>query len=124
MNPTYFFKAILSFTNIKLHFCGWAFFLIYTIFVVHSGFKHNIIVNSYPILIHQRQYKIIIILMIDLTAFISSLHSVFLRRINLPECSVTLLVPVTYILFCFLKCYHPGTYLLMKESSFLYKIHF
>lgn len=70
------------------------------------------------------QYKIIIILMIDLTAFISSLHSVFLRRINLPECSVTLLVPVTYILFCFLKCYHPGTYLLMKESSFLYKIHF
>lgn len=56
------------------------------------------------------QYKIVIILMIDLTAFISSLHSVFLRRINLAECSVTLLVPRTYILFCFLKCYHTGTY--------------
>lgn len=56
------------------------------------------------------QYKIVIILMIDVTAFISSLHSVFLRRINLPECSVTLLVPLNYILFCFLKCYHTGTY--------------
>ena len=56
------------------------------------------------------QYKIVIILMIDLTAFISSLHSVFLRRINLPECSVTLLVSLNYILFCFLKCYHAGTY--------------
>ena len=54
------------------------------------------------------QYKIVIILVIDLTAFISSLHSVFLRRINLPECSVTLLVSLNYILFCL--CYHAGAY--------------
>ena len=33
-NLTYFFKAILFFTNIKPHFCGWAVFLIYTIFSV------------------------------------------------------------------------------------------